>query len=143
MAQHDEELQRLHRQLGDINVPPSFKPNKGWVSCKIPNANRALVVPRFIQRLGTGEVKMVVGRSSKEAVYVTKLFLKPNYSCSLINPMAPWFLQLLGGPSAGFNTLAKATYDLDTWEPHTEIMRYCACKEECRIIEAEISKLTS
>jgi len=61
-----------------------------------------------------GEVEMVMGRSTEEAVYIAELFLKPNYSCSPINPMAPWFLQLLEGPSTGFNALAEAAYDLDT-----------------------------
>ena len=114
VAQYDEELQHIHRQLRDLNIPPGFEPNEGWVSSKIPDINGTSVVPRFIQRLGMGEVKMVMGRSSKEAVYVTELFLKPNYSHSPINPMALWFLQLLGGPSAGFNALTEAAYGLDT-----------------------------
>ena len=84
---------------------------------------------------------MVMGRSREEAVYITKLYLKPNYSCSPIDPMLPWFLQLLRGPSTGFNALAKAAYELDSWEPHTKVMRYYVCKEEHRIVEVEISKL--
>ncbi len=85
---------------------------------------------------------MVAGWSGKEAVYTAELYLKPNYSCVPAKPMAPWFLQLLGGPSARFNTLAEAAYELNIWEPHAKIMRYRACKEEHQIMEAEISELT-
>ncbi len=67
---------------------------------------------------------MVVGRDGEEAVYVAKLYLIPNYSCTPVEPMAPWFLQLLYSPSAGFNVLAKTAHKLDIWEPHTEIMCY-------------------
>ncbi len=82
------------------------------------------MVPCFIQQLGTGEVEMAAGIRDEEAVYITELYLAPNYSQVPSEPMLPWFMQLLCGPSLGFNTLTEAVYNLDTWEPHTEIMHY-------------------
>jgi len=35
---------------------------------------------------------MVVGRDREEAVYITELYLVPDYSYVSIKPMAPWFL---------------------------------------------------
>jgi hypothetical protein len=67
---------------------------------------------------------MVAGREAEESVYVAELYLTPIYSRNTTEPTPPWFLQLLGGPSAGFNVLAEATYAMDQWAIHAEVLRY-------------------
>jgi len=128
--------------MGSIMALASFLPNERCINYIIPTEDGALVVPHFIQCQGGGEVKMVAGRECREPVYVSKIFLAPDYSCIPTNPMGPWFLQLLIGAAAGFNTLAKATHELPDWEPYAEIVRYRKWEQEHRQIEAEVSELT-
>jgi hypothetical protein len=124
VAQRDERIAQLQRQLGNIEIPPGFEPNEGRVTCMIPSEDGLQVVPRFVRRLGNGRVEMVAGREAEESVYVAELYLCPIYSRNTTEPTPPWFLQLLGGPSAGFNILAEATYALDQWAVHAEVLRY-------------------
>src|SRR6266851_1974894 len=112
VAQHDEEILLLRSQPRDIRAPTGFLPNKGRINCIIPTTDGALVVPRFVRCRGSGQVEMVVGRECNEAVYMSDIYLAPNYSHILTDPMGVWFLQLLGGPTAGFNALAEALHEL-------------------------------
>jgi len=85
---------------------------------------------------------MVVGTSPNDQVYVSEIFLAPDYSRIPTDPMGAWFLQLLTSGPAGFNTLAEAAHELADWEPYAEIVRYRRFKQERRLIEAEITELT-
>jgi hypothetical protein len=67
---------------------------------------------------------MVAGREAEESVYITELYLTPIYSQNTMEPTPIWFLQLLGGPSVGFNILTKATYAMDQWAVHAEVLHY-------------------
>ncbi len=67
---------------------------------------------------------MVAGRAGDEAVYISNIYLAPNYSCIPTDPMGPWFLQLLTGVAAGFNALAEAAHELPDWEPYAKIVHY-------------------
>ena len=86
---------------------------------------------------------MVVGLDHNDPVYVSEIFLAPDYSRIPTNPMGPWFLQLLTRAPAGFNALAEAAYELADWEPYTEIVHYRCWEQERQLIDAEISELTS
>jgi hypothetical protein len=86
---------------------------------------------------------MVAGREAEESVYVAELYLTPIYSRNTTEPTPPWFLQLLGGPSAGFNILAEATYNMDQWAVHAEVLRYQENDKERHVVEAEIAELTT
>jgi hypothetical protein len=85
----------------------------------------------------------LAGREAEESVYVTQLYLTPDYSSPLAEPMPPWFLQLLCGPAAGFNVLASASYTLDQWAVHAEVLRYRENDEERRVIKTEVAELTA
>ena len=85
---------------------------------------------------------MLAGREAEELVYIAQLYLTPDYSSPLAEPMPPWFLQLLCGPAVGFNVLASASYALDQWAVHTEVLRYQENDEECRVIKTEVTELT-
>src|SRR6266851_4261732 len=76
VAQRDEELGCL--RADNIEAPTGFVPNKGRVNCVIPAEGRGLVVPRFIQRRGGGQVEMVAGRAHGEPVYVSDIYLTPD-----------------------------------------------------------------
>ena len=67
---------------------------------------------------------MLAGREAEESVYIMQLYLTPNYISASAEPMPPWFLQLLCGPSAGLNVLTSASYALDQWAVHAEVLRY-------------------
>jgi len=60
----------------------------------------------------------------------------------LAEPMPPWFLQLLCGPAVGFNVLTSASYALDQWAVHTEVLHYRENDEEHRVIKTEVAELT-
>ena len=55
---------------------------------------------------------MVVGLDHNDPVYVSEIFLAPDYSRIPTNPMGPWFLQLLTRAPTGFNALAEAAHEL-------------------------------
>jgi len=90
-----------------------FEPNLGNVSNTIPLSTREHVVPHFVRRLGTGEVKMVVGREGNEPVYIAQLILEPDCLLPTAEPISLWFSDLLMLPGDKFDTLAKAAYKLD------------------------------
>jgi hypothetical protein len=109
----------------------------------VPSEEGLQVVPQYVRRLGDGKVEMLAGREVEESVYVAQLYLTPDYSSPSAEPMPPWFLQLLCGPSAGFNVLASTSYALDQWAVHAEILRYRENNEERHVIETEVAELTS
>jgi hypothetical protein len=86
---------------------------------------------------------MVAGREAEESVYIAEPYLTPIYSRNTTKPTPPWFLQLLGGPSAGFNILTEATYAMDQWAIHAEVLHYQENDKECCVVEAEITELTT
>jgi hypothetical protein len=92
--------------------------------------------------LGDGKVEILAGREAEESVYVAQLYLTPDYSSPLAKPMPPWFLQLLCGPAVGFNVLTSASYALDQWAVHAEVLHYQENDEERRIIETKVAELT-
>ncbi len=124
VAQCDKEIAHLCARTGNVEAPASFLPNQRRVNCVIPMVDGALVVLHFVQRRGNRQVEMVAGRAHNEAVYISDLYLTPDYSRIPTDPMGPWFLQLLMGAAARFNTLTKATHQLPDWEPYTKIMCY-------------------
>ncbi len=99
------------------------------------------VIPQFIRRLGSGEVKMVAGWEGNEPVYVAQLRLKPDYGQAVADPIPFWFSNLLTSPGDKFNMLTRATYKLDNWAAHTEIMHYCCINEDRCKLEEQISLL--
>jgi len=143
MAQHDKCIATLKCQLGNIEVPPGFQSNNGCVNYTVPSKEGLQVVPQYVRRLSNGKVEMLAGREAEESVYVIQLYLTPNYSSPSAEPMPPWFLQLLYGPSAGFNVLTLASYALDQWAVYTEVLCYRENNEEHRIIETEVAELTT
>ena len=89
VTQRDERIAQLQRQLGNIEIPPGFKPNKGCVTCMIPSEDRPQVAPHFVRQLGNGRVEMVAGREAEESVYVAELYLTPIYSRNTTEPTPP------------------------------------------------------
>ena len=112
MAQCKEEIARLRARPGATKAPAGFVANEGRVSCVIPMAGGGLVVPCFVRWRGDRQVEMVAGGDHNDPVYVSKIFLAPNYSQIPTNPIGAWFLQLLTGAPTGFNALAEVAHDL-------------------------------
>jgi len=98
--------------------------NNGCITCIIPTAGGGLVLPRFVRRRGNRQVEMVVGGDRNDSVYISEIFLAPDYSRIPANPIGAWFLQLLTGPPARFNALAEVAHELADWEPYAKIVRY-------------------
>jgi hypothetical protein len=89
VAQRDERITTLERRLGNIEVPPGFQSNHGCVNCTVPSGEGLQVVPRYVRRLGDRKVEMLAGREAEESVYITQLYLTPDYSSPLAEPMPP------------------------------------------------------
>jgi len=85
----------------------------------------------------------LAGREAEELVYVAQLYLTPDYLSPSAKPMPPWFLQLLCRPAAGFNVLMSASYALDQWAVHAEVLCYRENDEERRVIETKVAELTA
>ena len=124
VAQREEEIARLRARPGARQAPLGFRANEGRVTCVIPAAGGGLVVPRFVQQRGDGQVEMVAGMSTNDQIYVSEIFLAPDYSRIPTDPMGAWFRQLLTGGPTGFNALAEVAHELADWEPYAEIVRY-------------------
>ncbi len=100
-------------------------------------------MPQFVRLLGSGEVEMLAGREGNEVIYITQLVLTSDCTLPTAKPLQLWFSDLLTSPGDKFNMLAKATYELDDWATHTEIMQYhhidtkhCEIEEELAILRA-------
>ena len=69
---------------------------------------------------------------------MAQLRLEPNYGQAIADPIPVWFSDLLTSTGDKFDTLAKATYELDNWATHAEIMQYHHINTECCKIEEEM-----
>ncbi len=134
-------ITHLQGWLGTVNIPAGFEPNLGHIANTIPLSTSKQVVPQFVRRLGTREVEMLTRQEENEAIYVTQLILIPNCTLPAAKPLQLWFSDLLTSTGDKFNTLAKATYELDDWAAHTEIMRYHRIDTEHHKIEEEMAIL--
>src|SRR6266851_9065554 len=94
VAQREEEIARLRARPGAGQALSGFQANEGRVTCIIPAAEGGLVVPRFVRRRGDGQVEMVAGTSINDQVYVSEIFLAPDYSRIPADPMGAWFLHI-------------------------------------------------
>ncbi len=66
-----------------------------------------MVVPEWIRPIGDGIVELMAGQEPREPTYIIKLFLHPNYTKTLTETAAPWFLALLTSRDGGYHTLIK------------------------------------
>jgi hypothetical protein len=71
-----------------------------------------------------GEVEMLAGLVTGEVVYVTPLFMDPNYTDTPTSRMDQWFVQLIQGPEAQFHTLAEVACTLPEWATYAEVIHY-------------------
>ncbi len=85
---------------------------------------------------------MVAGTDRNDQVYVSEIFLAPDYSRIPTDPMGAWFLQLLTRAPTRFNALTEVAHKLADWEPYAEIVHYRRWEQERRLLDAEISELT-
>src|SRR6266851_451422 len=134
VAQREEEIARLRTRPGAAQALVGFIPNEGHITCVIPATEGGLVVLHFVRKRGDGQVEMVAGLERDDPVYVSEIFLAPDHSHIPTDPMGLWFLQLLCGAPAGFNTLAEAAHKLANWEPYTEIVRYRQWEQEHHLL---------
>src|SRR5216683_5883263 len=143
---HGLEITCLQGRLGTVDIPARFEPNLGHVADTVPLSTGKRVIPQFVRRLGTGEVKMLTRHKGNEAIYVAQLILTPNCTLPTAEPLQLWFSNLLTSMGDKFDTLAKAAYKLDDWATHAEIMQYhrintehCEIEEEMAILWAHLS----
>ena len=90
-------------------------PSRGYrlAAVTIPLSTGEHIIPHFVRRLGSGEVKMLAGRERNELIYIAQLVLKPDCTLPTAEPIQVWFSDLLTSLGDKFDTLAKATYELD------------------------------
>jgi len=132
----------LEALVSDPVQPEGFRENQGNVRYPIPCHNGAKVVPRWVRRVGGGEVEMLAGLTTGEAVYVAPLFMEPDYTDEQpISGMDLWFIDLLNGPEAGFHTLAEAARGLTEWGAYAEVIRYRRLEDERREYEGELEEI--
>jgi hypothetical protein len=66
-----------------------------------------MVVPEWIRSVGDGCVELLARREPGEPTYITKLFLRPDYTDTPMETAAPWFLTLLTSHNGSFHTLIQ------------------------------------
>jgi len=144
LAEREAEIIRLEHQLADPVKPEGFRENEGNVRYPVPCPNGAKVVPRWIRRVGGGEVEMLAGLTTGEQVYVAPLFMEPDYTdAEPVSGMDLWFVDLLHGPEGGFHTLAEAARGLPDWGAYAEVIRYRRLEEERREYEGELEEISA
>ena len=142
LAEHEAEILHLEAQLSDPVKPDGFRKNTGNVCYPVPCANGTKVVPRWIRKVGGGEVEMLAGLTTGEPVYVAPLFMEPNYTdTEPISGMDLWFINLLQGPEGGFHTLAEAACNLPEWGAYAEVIRYRRLEDERHKYEGELEEI--
>ena len=88
------------------------------------------MVPEWIRSVRDGCVELLARRESGEPTYITKLFLRPNYTDTPIETVAPWFLALLTSHDGSFHTLIQEAQCLNNLAALAEIYRYHNLKDE-------------
>jgi len=79
-----------------------------WRStARVPTGGGEMVVPEWIRSVGDGCVELLARREPGEPTYITKLFLRPNYTNTPTETAAPWFLTLLTSHNGSFHTLIQ------------------------------------
>ena len=71
--------------------------------------------------MGNGEVLAQAGEEEDKPEYVVSLYLESNYSQHPMSPMPQWFLELLQGPGAPYNTLAEMVHQLPNMAAFAEV----------------------
>jgi hypothetical protein len=101
-----------------------------------------MVVPEWIRSVRNGQVELLAGREPGEPTYVIELFLRPNYTETPMDTMAPWFLALLTGRDGSFHTLIEAAQCLDNPAAVVELYRYCCLDQEWTELTSELNRVS-
>jgi hypothetical protein len=84
----------------------------------------------------------LAGREPGEPTYVTKLFLRPNYTDTPTETAAPWFLALLTSRNRSFHTLVQEAQCLDNPAAVAEIYHYHSLKDEWTRLNSELNRVS-
>ena len=101
-----------------------------------------MVVPEWIRSVGNGQVELLAGREPGEPTYVIELFLRPNYTETPTDTVAPWFLALLTGQDGSFHTLVEAARCLDNPAAVVEIYHYRRLEQEHTELTSELNRVS-
>ena len=118
------EIHHLRNRWRNPKMPPDYEQNRGRLNVQIADSEGRMVAARWIRRMGNGEVLARAGEEEDEPEYVVSLYLESNYSQHPTSPMPRWFLELLQGPGAPYNTLAETVRQLPDMAAFTEVERY-------------------
>jgi hypothetical protein len=102
-----------------------------------------MVVLEWIRSVGSGQVELLAGREPGEPTYVVELFLRPDYTETPTDTVAPWFLTLLTGRDSSFHTLIEATRRLDNPAAVAELYRYRRLDQEQTELTSELNKISN
>jgi hypothetical protein len=101
-----------------------------------------MVVLEWIRSVGNGQVELLAGREPGEPTYIIKLFLRPNYTETPMDTVAPWFRALLTGQDGSFHTLIEATQCLDNPAAVAELYRYRHLDQEQTELTSELNRVS-
>jgi hypothetical protein len=101
-----------------------------------------MVVPEWIRSVGNGQVELLAGREPGEPTYVIELFLRPNYTETPTDTVAPWFLALLTGRDGSFHTLIEAARRLDNPAAVAELYCYRRLNQEWTELTSELNRVS-
>ena len=93
--------------------------------------------------MGGGEVEMLAGLTTGEAVYMASLFMEPDYTNTPISGMNLWFVDLLQGPKGGFHTLAEVARNLPEWGAYAKVIRYRCLEDERHEYKGELEEISA
>jgi hypothetical protein len=138
--------EKIDKEFFLLGCPDGYKPNDGRVSTLIPIGEGFFVPAKFVKLQDDGRVLCLPGKEHHEDLYVTELFLSPDYSSQdITKPIPIWFNTLLNGPTPAYHTLCRAIADLNNWNATAKIKWYCRqdnqlrhLRDELAIVQAEV-----
>ena len=119
-----EDLVKTHTNTFEC-CPKGYVLNTKYPGLTINIGNGLQREVKWVKQLEQGTVACFTEDDGPEDTpHIVKVYAQP---CSMAEPIEPlpiWLESILLGPSAAFNTLAKATRELDDWGIHADLLRF-------------------
>src|SRR5579863_5121543 len=127
-----------------FNHPPEgYVANTHYPHLVIPMGNGLSRPVKWVKAGENGNMWCYCAEQGEhDAPYVVPIYASPAFSTeSPIEPLPPWFRNLLRGPTATYNNLLSQSKTLDDWGVPADIARYRSLDDEERAVALQIRVL--
>ncbi len=118
------EIRHLRDRTGNVNMPPDFEHNGGWVDIQVSSHNGENIITRWIHIMGNSKVVARAGEHADKLEYVVSLYLSSDYLQQPTTTLPQWFVELLQAKGGPYHTLAEAAHNLEHPAAYTKVKQY-------------------